>query len=543
MTDRRALAILVAVHLAIVALVAPRGDFPLNDDWAYAHSVRWLLDEGRIRLSDWVGMNLVPQTLAGAAVTAAGGFSFETLRHLTQVVAVICMGVAYGWFRTARFEPGAALAATLALVSFPAWPVLANSYMTDLYGLVLALASATFFLKALERPTRWALVAATMFAMAGVLQRQVVLAIPFAFLVAVAWSQRPLDRRALLMAALPFALVLATEAAFQAYLASGPGIPTGQRVAHGRVISMAVKALSNEDDTAVWMLANLANIAGYLGLFAIGWVAWWGVNARARIPAGVIALGGAAIAASAFAFGWFAPYRDGFLVDAAGIGPFLLYDTLRGIASLDHGPGVFWKAVAIPAAFATAAVVACLASLALANVRPGPRAEPGTLFMLLVVLAYLAPFALTDYFDRYFLYVLPFVFVLWARWSGPSQGGWRRRAGLACIAGTIALSAVATRDYFAWNRARWDAIRMAEAAGATPEEIDGGFEYNAWRRFEKRKPQVPAGKSWWWVEDDRYIVAFARVAGYDEIASWSVPHWLPRSPAQVKLLRRSRPAP
>src|SRR6185503_12071343 len=134
MTDRRALAALALVHLAIVAMVQTRGDFPLNDDWAYAHSVGWLLDEGRIRLSDWVGNNLVPQTLAGAAVSSVAGFSFEALRHLTQAVALAAAGAAYFWFRSARFAPAAALAATLAIVAFPAWPVLANSYMTDLYG-------------------------------------------------------------------------------------------------------------------------------------------------------------------------------------------------------------------------------------------------------------------------------------------------------------------------------------------------------------------------------------------------------------------------
>src|SRR4029079_17435108 len=161
MTDRRALLVLVVLHLAIVAIVAPRGDFPLNDDWAFAQSVRWFLDGGGIRLSSWVAMNLVPQTLAGALVAGAFGFSFESLRHLTQLVAVLAMFAAYGWFRAARLDPRAALVATVAVVSFPAWPVLANSCMTDLYGLALALAAATFFLKELDSPSRTAIVAAT----------------------------------------------------------------------------------------------------------------------------------------------------------------------------------------------------------------------------------------------------------------------------------------------------------------------------------------------------------------------------------------------
>jgi hypothetical protein len=97
---------------------------------------------------------------------------------------------------------------------------------------------------------------------------------------------------------------------------------------------------------------------------------------------------------------------------------------------------------------------------------------------------------------------------------------------------------MATRDYFSWNRARWDAIRMAERLGANADTIDGGFEYNADRRFEEHPWKAVPGKSWWFVTDDRYVVAFSPVPGYDVVETWKVPHWLPRSPAEVRLLRR-----
>jgi hypothetical protein len=31
---------------------------------------------------------------------------------------------------------------------------------------------------------------------------------------------------------------------------------------------------------------------------------------------------------------------------------------------------------------------------------------------------------------------------------------------------------------------------------------------------------VPDGKSWWWVADDRYVVAFSEVPGYDVVETW-----------------------
>jgi hypothetical protein len=335
----------------------------------------------------------------------------------------------------------------------------------------------------------------------------------------------------------PFALTLAAEIAFEAYLALGPGTPTGHREAHGRLVTMTLKALTNQDGITYWVLGNAAAIPGYLGCFAIGWLAWWGVSGASRAQKASIVAGGAAIALLAFAASWFPPYREMWLVDRAGIGPFLLHDTIRTPNPLDRSPGFFWPLLAIPAAFATAALAMRVATSLGVVLRAGRTAEPMTVFLVVAIVASLAPFVMTDYFERYLLVVLPFLFVLWAR-HGPPAKGTLRVAAIVWIAGTILLSAVATRDYFAWNRARWDAIRAAERLGANADTIDGGYEYNAFRRFERRTPKVPPGKSWWFVADDRYVVAFTAVPGYDVVETWKVRALLARTPREVKLLRR-----
>ena len=56
-------------------IVQPHGDFPLNDDWAYAHSVEWMLREGRLRLSDWIAPNILPQVLLASAISWLAGYS------------------------------------------------------------------------------------------------------------------------------------------------------------------------------------------------------------------------------------------------------------------------------------------------------------------------------------------------------------------------------------------------------------------------------------------------------------------------------------
>jgi hypothetical protein len=541
MTDRRSIGLLLALHLAIVLIVQPRGDFPLNDDWAYAHSVQWLLSEGRVRLSDWIAMNLLPQTLGGGLVTALFGFSFETLRHLTQLVAALTSVAAYAWFRSARLEASDALAATVAVIAFPAWPVLANSYMTDLYGMLFALPSAALFLRALERPARGRLIAATLLAIAGMLQRQVVLVLPIAFALAWLWANRRWTLRTLAIGIAPLAAVLAAEIAYQAYLIHGPGVPDAQRFQHGRLYPMILKAFSNEDRHGEFVILNALTLCGYLGLFSAGWALWWGWGGMTRRLRTAVAIGAIAVAVAALAIGWLPPYRLNMVIDAAGIGPFTLYDALMRGTSIDRHPGILWRIAGVAAAFGAAALVALFCAN-VATIRRERRDAPRErVFLLVLIGGYLFPFIAIDYIDRYMLFLLPFVFALWARtWPAPraASSSVRRALAIAWLLAVVGLSAAATRDYFAWNRARWDAIRMAEGLGATPETLDGGFEYNGFHRFEKKPRAGVPGKSWWWVKDDQYIVALVPVEGYEEIGAFPVRRWLPRTPPVVRLLRR-----
>jgi len=537
--DRRALLILVAVQLAVAVLVRPRGNFPLNDDWAYAHSVQWLLAEHRVRLSDWIAMNLLPQTLAGGAVAAMAGFSFEALRHVTQAVALLTSVAAFYWFRANRLEPGAALVATLVVIAFPAWPQLANSYMSDLYGLLFALAAATLFLRALDEPTRGRLILATLLAAAGVLQRQVVLVVPFAFMAAWLWTQRPWSVRVVAIALVPFLAAIGAEALYQLYLVRGPGLPDAQHYIHSRVPLLLGKTLTNEDGHTQWVASNVATIAGYLGLFLAPWLLWWGMGGASRAMRWTVAVGGAVLAVAAIASGWLPPYRPNQVIDAAGIGPFTIYDAVpRGLAGLDRSAGAFWTVAGAAAAFGIAALLALLVATLAHLLRAGRKAEAPRVFLAAIVVAYLGPFIVTDYIDRYMLVAMPFLAALWAR-------TWTRRAAplasgvaLASIVAALALGAIATRDYFAWNRDRWDLIRNAESRGATPETLDGGFEYNGLMRHEVKPRGAAPGKSWWWVKDDEWVVAFTAVPGYEEVERRNVRHWLPRSPGEIRLLRR-----
>ncbi|MEP7182087.1 MAG: hypothetical protein ABI886_07870 [Betaproteobacteria bacterium] len=540
--DRWAPLVVAAVALLSTLVVDARGEFPVNDDWAYAHSVQWLLAEHRIRLSDWIAMNLLPQTLAGGAVTLVAGFSFTALRHLTQAVAVGVALLTFHWFVATGLTRRDAMVAALVVIAMPCWPVLANTFMTDLYVLLFALPAAALFFRALRQPTATMLALATLLAAVAMLQRQVAAVIPAAFLVAWLAANRPWRWRTVAIGVAPLAAVLAVELAYHAYLAQGPGVPEAQQYLQGRVLPALGKIVDNEGGFyRGWVVGNLGSIAAWLGVFAAPWVLWLGLPRARSARAGVLVLAALLVAAT-FATGLWPPYRDHNVIDAAGIGPFVLYDGQpRGLAPLDRSPGLLWRVAGVAAAFGLAALLRTLLVTLRTVTRDASGDRGERLFLLAMIGGYVAPFIVTDYIDRYLLFVLPFVLALVARGEPQHSGPLARGIALAWIAGVLALSAMATHDYFAWNRARWAAIHAAEALGATPATLDGGFEYNAYHRFEE-KPRVHGpGRSWWFVQDDRWVVAFTVVPGYVERARFDVDRWLPRTPPTVRLLERKVP--
>jgi hypothetical protein len=373
------------------------------------------------------------------------------------------------------------------------------------------------------------------------LQRQVVLVLPAAFMVAWLWSERRWTLRTLAVAIAPLAIVLAVEMAYRLYLANGPGVPEAQEAVHGRILPMILKIFTNEDRHGEWVVLNVLTLFGYFGLFSAGWMLWWGWGGMGRRTRIAVVAAGVLIAAVALAIDWLPPYRKNFVFDAAGIGPFTIYDAFDRGTSLIREPGAVWRAAAIIAAFGAASLLALLAHNVRRIWRERRAVASERVFLVAVIAAYLFPFTTVDYIDRYLLFVLPFIFSLWAiTWPrGASPGAaWRHALALGFLLVTIALTSAATHDYFAWNRARWDAIRAAERLGATAATMDGGFEYNAYHRFEIRPRDKTPGKSWWWVKDDRFIVAFIPVAGYEEIGTFPVRRWLRRTPPVVRLLRR-----
>ena len=108
---------------------------------------------------------------------------------------------------------------------------------------------------------------------------------------------------------------------------------------------------------------------------------------------------------------------------------------------------------------------------------------------------------------------------------------------------SAAFSVLAMHDYLAWNSTRWKAlVSLMEREGVSPTVIDGGYEFNGWHLYEPG-PLGRSGKSWWWVDDDEYVIASGPIAGYTEIASYPFERWLLGAQSRIVVLQRAPDAP
>ena len=80
---------LTAAWAAWVALIDPRGELALNDDWAYVLPVQMLFERGALQLTFFQGMTLVGQLAWGALFCVPFGFSLTALRLSTLVLGVL----------------------------------------------------------------------------------------------------------------------------------------------------------------------------------------------------------------------------------------------------------------------------------------------------------------------------------------------------------------------------------------------------------------------------------------------------------------------
>jgi 4-amino-4-deoxy-L-arabinose transferase-like glycosyltransferase len=184
-----ALLLVIAVFATIVAIVNPARELLTQDDgWAYARSVKHLLETGEYRLDSWAAANMPVQIYFAAGVARIFGYSLSTLRICTLL---LYLGGAIAFYRLLcelGTSVGHAAALTLAFLCSPMVLWLGFTFMTDVQFLGWVSIACWLYARGLRSGSLMALFLGGLAAALGVGTRQFGVALPaglvFAWIVA-----------------------------------------------------------------------------------------------------------------------------------------------------------------------------------------------------------------------------------------------------------------------------------------------------------------------------------------------------------------------
>ena len=129
--DGIALLAISVIAIGATILVHPIDNVPLIDDWVYAWSVEHFLKSGELRVLDWSAFYPLVQIIWAGLFAYFFDFSFFALRLSTLVLAWLGLGAFFFTLRALGIDRFLSALGTLALLFNPVFFVLGHSFMAD----------------------------------------------------------------------------------------------------------------------------------------------------------------------------------------------------------------------------------------------------------------------------------------------------------------------------------------------------------------------------------------------------------------------------
>jgi hypothetical protein len=555
---KRPLLVATAAYVAAILLIAPWGDFPINDDWQYAHlALNWS------RTGTWkVDTDTAPSVIAQAAFALPWirlfGFSHTLLRCLTILTG--WTGLAAISFLLKRMATGdrARSLALLVVVFNPFYLYFSTTYMTEMYGYVLALAGAALWFGSSRPVPSWKTAIGSAFLIGTTFWiRQFCVTVFPAMLGAWAYGLYARGQKAELLAA-RYKIVAVTA------VVAGAIALYGTCAWFGGWNSAALAtplAKLRSFDPLIWAYQPGFFIQ-YLSWFLAPLLflfPWRGLPSRRALKTGAILFVTLGISLGfvwlhkSYSATWgffnrdFPHLRN--VLSRAGIGPHLVSDLrIYGFADPLEFPAWLWRAVELAVTAACAHWIAVIASVG--DKRKPPWGKPDTLaffgaaFTACSTLLVWQAYGL-EVFDRYYFPGFLGGLLFLASRIDSLELARRRGALFALALLPLAVYSVGSlHDQFRFQAAAWALLDEAIRAGASPGNVEGGYEMDGWSYFESpRSPLLCEGacgcdKVWWQCLDATYRIGMHVLPGYEEIKRSVPAYWLTDG-APLILSRRS----
>jgi hypothetical protein len=577
---------LILIFTLAIPIVNPHGNFPLIDDWSYAETTRRLVLQHEWRPLGFTGMPLLTQSLWGAVACTILGYSFEHLRFATIFAGLILLLSSYILFCilcTSRFL---AFVAATSISLNPITFVLTYTFMTDVLFEMLLVVSSIFFIIALKQKSSIDIGVACVFITSATLCRQLGPCLSVAFCISyLSVSAEPFWRRVAKSAA-PLLVSVIALFVYEEWLRRTGRLPALYDM-HNQAAPMWSRLISTlrSPIKSIGHIAYYGFVATlYLGFFCLP-VTLCIARTRdtqfaifqkgSRFPLVLASFVSILIVGLLLAIPNVDMMRKRFeefalslypekarlieldlqhflmplshpILNRNGIGPLTLRDTfilhLNSIPDFSTG---FWALITCASVigawlFVYQSACSLIEAWSFISHRMIPASLGVFIFSFVGLLIYLSPLLVAGFQDRYIAAIVPLACIMLVSQASSSDqyalSG--TAAGFAICVGLAIFSILTTHDYLSWNRARWQAIENLEQSSvADVRSLDGGFEYNGYRSYNPAYVPRPS-KSWWWINDDKYMITFAPLPGMEIVRRYDYATYLPIATRFIYVLRR-----
>lgn len=537
--------VILGIYAILILLVSPVREFPLNDDWLYAHSVQYLLETGQLRTFEWTAVSLVLQVYWGALFSLPTGFSFTALRISTLVMSLLGSGALYLFLRELDFDETRRLVGTLVMAVNPLYLNLSYTFMTDVPFTALVTLSLWLYVRGFRRGEMLSLVLGSAASAGAFLIRQTGLLVPAAALLYLLMSERQSQRiGGKLLCSLGLPLLT-----FVGYLIWIECFHTVGQASSGLPLS-DTRSFLLTPWFPVQTIYRLLALVEYLAIFTLpllvatlcGLISTLLPSQRQRQPRRVSRRTWSLVACWLLVFALFAglnaqngqlmPYL-GNIIESSGS----LANTLPGDKP-PLLPSEVWAAITL---LSTLAAIA-FAVLSVRQMKESLSSRPISFVYLAGLLIAGQTLIFARLFDRYLLVLLPTAIVLvlqsTRRWTFSKAGA------ITSLVAIGIFSLVYLGDYLAWNQARWEAGRGLLEAGVPVDRVDGGYEWNAWFLFEEgTQAELDRGEHLTWrmweaVITPEYALSFSPLPGYGVVRRCEYPRPLSKQKGAILVLER-----
>ena len=515
------------IWILALFIINPIGDFPLNDDWAYGWSVNKWLESGEFQIIDWPAMSLFSHVAWGTLWAKIFGFSFTTLRFSVILLAIFSIWICSLLFKGLEFSWGQQVIGLATFVFNPMYFYLSNTFMTDVSFLSFCILSIYGFWRyfSSEKWFWWGI--AIFFSILAILVRQLGILIPIAFGVAMI-----LRKPAIKNISVAISGILLTFFSLKGYLwwlENTTGLPAS-------FVSID-SVISQLNPPIFW--ERTKDLLGFYFIYLGGFLMpLWMITTK-RFTNRIYLL--------LFLIGL--PMLGFFLLPCwdklplwntiydLGIGPMNLPDFIRGHTDMRVLSN--WQNLLIKVLGYLGAILLLWNGVhGLSRIWQNRQSDAPVFYFRIGILLFMGSFLMyliTDRynFDRYMLPLFVFSFFLFPKTE--EKNIW---PAVFILLPLLFFTIGGTHDYLAWNKARWEALNELQGKGILPNEIDGGFEFNGWHQTHTLNPQNPYSKSWWFVDDDRYAIAFTPYKNYKVIAKFPFKRYLTFGRDSVLVLQR-----